>query len=134
MNNSREQAGLSVEAVDALEGRTLDAAIATYIMGWKKVRTNDVAWYGQPPGVVWSTEDVPSYSTSIEAAWQVVEHLWNTTGLPVNMGRNYGLSGTSKGWSCRFGGLDNDVYAIAETMPLAIARAALKAALTTGAA
>lgn len=66
---------LTIEDVDALTGRELDAAVARYVMGWDVVRTNGVAWYGRYPGCKFSTEDVPNYSRDMAAAWLVIERL-----------------------------------------------------------
>lgn len=134
--------------IDRLEeGSELDALVAEKVMGAQWV---PYTWYdgsaklylleqgGKPPKgddfdlledgriVGWN---MPEYSSDMAAAWRVVEYIWKTKQMMIELERSYGMDGTSKGWSCRFGGFDDGVYALADTMPLAICRAALKAVL-----
>lgn len=97
-------------------------------------RTHDYPYAASGDGgsriVLYLANDKADYwspSTDIAAAWQVVEHIWATRNIPINLGRSFDLKGESNAWSCRFGGLDDNVFALADTMPLAICRAALKA-------
>jgi hypothetical protein len=74
-------------------GRDLDVLVATKVMGW--VRLDDgVDPHTSEPFERWRRSDgskysgIPSYSTSIEAAWEVVEKLhlslvWNDEGWEV---------------------------------------------------
>jgi hypothetical protein len=71
--------------------REIDALIAKKVMGWTKVKTDDpklgpnfVMAYGVPPtyaeqialqGTGEGRNHVPRYTTSMAAAWQVVEKL-----------------------------------------------------------
>jgi hypothetical protein len=51
--------------------RERDALVAVNVMGWEVVRGTVV-----PPGYEsWSKPEVPSYTTDISAAWEVVEKM-----------------------------------------------------------
>lgn len=116
----------SVERMEA--GRALDALVAERVMGW---HARD-AWYDADDNWMADLEDnfpidaeAFSPSTSIEAAWQVVEKM---RGRGWTMTLNQEAEMQFEPWDCRFFG-PNDRRAIAHgnTAPLAICRAALKA-------
>lgn len=115
-------------------GRELDERVAVEAMGWRRGKQayGEMAFYEPPPNRMNRDREqgwvsVPAYSTDIAAAWQVVEHLWDSKGLTVQMGRSYGLTGQSKGWYCWFGAFDDGAHALCPTMSEAICRAALAA-------
>lgn len=122
-------------------GREMDALIAEKVMGWD--HTHDIdhcegdSWYsycrncsltGENGEIMcWHPGDPilngctkpPPYSTSIEAAWKVVEKLC------FEYGMTFGghVDPSQHGWQFGFG--INEV--MAGTLPLSICRAALKA-------
>lgn len=113
----------SVERMEA--GRALDKRIAEEVMGW---RFNYGWWTAQDGENVWIA-NYWSPSTSIQAAWQVVEKMgaeWHAVvRSPFQDGEPYWAGFTTKGctgWNGR-----PDHQASADTAPLAICRAALKA-------
>lgn len=106
---------------DLPSGRELDALVAEKVMGW----TNILDRMGVPPNHGPWSHRVPSYSTDLGAAWTVVEKLI-ATGHIIELSNR--RSGTWKigTWQFQtFGKLS--VGADADTAPLAICRAALKA-------
>ena len=116
-------------------GRETDALIAEKVMGWKSIGTDGVSTYGKPPVVTRELQDhgtgikglyhVPRYSTDIAAAWQAVS-FFQSRGWFVSVIFDPRFNGT---WKCCFetqkGGSG---YIEADTAPLAICLAALKAA------
>jgi len=107
-------------------GRELDRAIAEKVMG-RKVTWDapDVLLPGPPDN------DAPNYSTSIDAAWEVVEKLRNWPGGHWWL-HLWQVAGVREEWraSFTFGGMaavHPKLEATANTAPLAICLAALKA-------
>ena len=107
------------DEIDKLEaGRKLDALVAEKVMGWISgnsatvTTTGDVKWF-----------ETPAYSTSISAAWEVVEKFEDS-----EVFRNDDDNGPIE-WHCRLGYWKTGIlgHGIAPTAPLAICRAALKA-------
>ena len=118
-------------------GRELDALVAEKVMGWDI--TNPSIWWGNrevsgpfPDCDCTSHREattIPEFSTGIAAAWEVVEKLKGQLTLqgPHSVGFNEGESYpnhwtagfTDKAW--------DDIRGEANTAPLAICRAALKA-------
>ena len=138
-------------SVDELTGRELDAAVAEEVMGWSDVNGDEQHFMAParrpsfgvtsvpPPltGVALhgSRVRVPHYSTDIAAAWEVVERIGEL---------GYGVVANTTGkvgegqWRVAFMGLDfqffdevhmpdPDKWAWADTFPLAVCEAALKA-------
>jgi len=121
---------------DLPAGRDLDALVAEKMMGWITGEHNGRKVIGPPvgnmgpigdPGVWAYADEVPvdwilPYSTSIAAAWQVVEEI-------KRRGLHWWIADCSGGYGAhvRF---EHDrrtfASAEAETLPLAICRAALK--------
>jgi len=102
--------------------RELDSLIAERVMGWK-VFAGDPG-YGRPPGnhpLSLVLDVLPNYSTSIVEAWQVVEKMRGDYELDLSDHVTY--------WTARFTkARSTSPHVIeAETAPLAICRAALKA-------
>lgn len=94
-------------------GRELDALVAEKVMGWTGCR------------------DSP-YSTDIVVAWRIIEKFGFMI-HPTGHGREgkpagYWVGYPRDGHSGLVGDMDNDTVAFAETAPLAICLAALKAA------
>ena len=56
-------------------GRALDALVAEGVMGWSPPRKPDKYTWQAPSGWRGGVEQIPAYSTSIAAAWEVVEKL-----------------------------------------------------------
>lgn len=109
-------------------------------MGWKPYPTScrdgtNLAWI--KPSESWELMGTvvyftPDYSTSIAAAWKVVEKMgletitrWNGSWLCTNVGSDFFHQGEH---ADRYEFLNEGSYAeLADTAPLAISRAALKA-------
>jgi hypothetical protein len=125
------------------EGRELDALIAERVMGWtrhpEKMHPTDNRTIGGvlycPPGSPYNhggVNVVPYYSTRIDAAWEVVEKH-----PAIVVQRATSRDGSKAGYMCslplepndprRAGQRITSVNAEADTAPLAICRAALKA-------
>jgi hypothetical protein len=121
-------------------GRELDALIAEKVMGWTRYpagmhptdnRTISGVLYCPPyyPYDAGSANVVPYYSTNISEAWEVVTKLaerglWMTMLTPFNAADGFHVAYTPHGeaqWQAGLGTV------IADTAPLAICRAALKA-------
>lgn len=109
-----------LKAMKNLEaGRELDALVAEKVMGWT------VALEDRGPCRVWRphensaerSQPIPPYSTSIEAAWEVVEKMRQ---------REFGFS-LNDAWIAWFLAAPNEYQADADTAPHAICLAALKA-------
>lgn len=118
-------------------GRELDALVAEKVMGWCWIE-NDVGQESlQPPieeyaylsrnhPVFWAddkgyTEIMPKYSTNIADAWQVVEKLRETHWIQVEVGTLNICDIGEYGKGC------STIQEVADTIPLAICLAALKA-------
>lgn len=116
-------------------GRELDAFVAEKVMGWKYVDHNEaydlpisgVAFgKGSPDGL--SRCPVPYYSTDIAAAWEVVEKL-RKDGFAFDS-YSSGSEEAEHPWTDAIFMKDNNECLVrAETMPLAICRAASMAVL-----
>lgn len=117
--------------MDDLKKRDLDCQVAEKVMGWKiKGKDSDWRWWGIPPG--WTGPEsvqIPHYSTTIAASWEVVQKILSIekekkTYLPVFLVQvaSDGCSAVLQvGMGCQ------KVIENASTVPLAICRAALKA-------
>jgi len=128
-----------MQATKLQAGRELDALVAEKVMGWARhaVEFNNFQKVVVPPswsnfGVYWLGRDiyeqVPAYSTEIEAAWQIVEQL-QSHGLYIHI-----AALTVRGFATRVfadrAGDEPDkqiVYVDADTASLAICKAALLA-------
>lgn len=115
---------MNAEQVAVMQaGRAMDALVAEHVMGWKSVtfrRTADNTLTGvSPDGQI---DDVPGYSVDIWAAWPIVERM--KAASPYKFW--FELSWRPIGYACNFVG-DHYHMVYAETGPLAICRAALKA-------
>jgi len=124
-------------------GRELDALVAEKVMG-KKVRilSNSLfCWEydGEYENLYGLAQPIPAYSTDISAAWQVVEKLcnWDVDDNMLIL-KGQGPDIEDKGpdredprdwqwWEAEINGTWGKVEAQAETAPLAICLAALKA-------
>ena len=140
---------LTADSIDELAaGRELDALVAEHVEGWTwdpwkgGNRIERVLMAPKPTtvmlfvgayvlaGELVITDNLPHYSTDIAAAWQVVEAMHGR-------GLRYAIKGYFEGVAshgCIFDDENwvdsNPLYkAVAETVPLAICRAALKAVL-----
>jgi len=126
-------------------GTELDALVAETVMGWKRMRWKDFqsdtresltySWHDSDGKMTENAEDCDDYyspsfawspSTDIEAAWQVVERLWDENPHVQFELRHQGTAG---GWMARFPApvLANYVEAKGKTAPHAICLAALRA-------
>ena len=103
--------------------RDTDALIAKNVMGWKSItkrRTGDDYTGYNPGGVI---DYVPHYSTGIEAAWEVVEKMRERyTFCELSL-----ASHADKMITFNINHYSADYTGLADTAPLAICRAALKA-------
>jgi len=104
-------------------GRDLDALIATKVMGWQSAY-GFFRWEQTPPSGG-EPRAVPRYSTDIAAAWQVVEKM-RAVGHTVCIDEFHLRDGTVL-YGCYFHHLetDDEHYAEASTVPLAICYSAL---------
>lgn len=108
-------------------GRELDVEVASKVMGIPRT-VDSGRWYIDGR----HTTEPPPYSTSIAAAWQVVERLkadWNQKGDDEPLVWSFLDCGES-GWRVEINWLhhDGDIQiesAVAESLPLAICDAAL---------
>lgn len=116
------------EVKELKAGRELDALIAEKVMGWHREFVTDPSsnysfWnYVDADGRGMYTPEEWEPSTSISAAWEVVEKL-QTLGIKCWM-KNYIAI---PGWHCVVIGGDFEFEEAADTAPLAICLAALKA-------
>ena len=102
-------------------GRELDALVAEKVMGWRRIESTNLFLIG--PKHIEGGFPAPHYSTDISAAWQIVEK-FKMTITPNNCYphvkakwcADVELKGSHELW-----------LAGAETAPLAICRAALRA-------
>lgn len=107
---------------DLPAGRELDALVAEKVMGWTMLAScpmhiSGCSTAGIAPGQQYSSH-VPDYSTSIEAAWQVVGKITALDSTHIFVLRRF-----YDGWHCAFGAISYE----ADTAPLAMCRAALQA-------
>jgi len=102
-------------------GPKMDALVAEQVMGCRYIA--DYCRWELPSGR-WSTEP-PSYSTDIAAAWEVVEHISPDLAISVARLPDMDYSVLIYGHTRETVGFSVEVYA--DTAPLAICRAALKA-------
>lgn len=119
-------------------GRELDALVAEKVMGWRKIDRIKAGW-GKGPQV-WDTGEDPEQehssptyqnfrpSESIKDAWVVVEQMEANKWEFCAVGRSSNGRGA---WFCEFGKQfqlsNSEVIAYADTAPLAICLASLKA-------
>jgi hypothetical protein len=118
---------MKVKDIEKLEGRQLDAAVAERVMGADKEKEIDLAML-DPSGVIDSFRDtiwaniLPHYSTDIAAAWRVVEKLreegWQVVINVLDDGAEVAVTRHE---------MAGHLYEFADTAPLAISRAALRA-------
>lgn len=109
-----------------LEGRRLDAMVASTVMGWERTERTGLRWNDSNS----IPRPLPHYSTDIAAAFLVIDKLheqyWVGIQIPGGKrsdGDEFEVSLYSDYWeqeTPRF-------VAVAETIPLAICRAALTA-------
>lgn len=126
---------------DMPAGREMDALVAEKVMAWTSVRTGkkyDASdfddLYGQSLGGFDWRCPVPGYSTDIAAAWKVVEYLRKRKEPYGAQLDHIEERNQSEGiWVVQFCAKYNEAWwhahAYADTVPLAICRAALKAVL-----
>jgi hypothetical protein len=112
-------------------GRDLDALVEERVMGrtLRGPRRADTLSFPLKAGAVFHdlpAEEPPPYSTSIEAAWELVEHLGEHRGFWFRLEKQASLPGL---WFAAFreAGLDDEDTAVSVTAPHAICLAALKA-------
>ena len=123
-------------------GRELDALVAEKVMGWVRGRrygNGNGEWIIDGKTSVSRTWDsTPSYSTSIAAAWEVVEKMRNTKEAPDE---TYWVltDCAGSGWRAEILQVltENDAphqvaYGVGDTLPLAICLAALAALAPSG--
>lgn len=112
-------------------GRDMDKLIAEKVFGWDDFWCNDRQLMGYPPCEQVSIMEaerhpVPYYSTDIAATWEVVEKV-------ASLGCGYMVEDAEEGHICtffkgfKFPRRIDEYEAEADTAPLAICRAALKA-------
>lgn len=110
-------------------GREMDCLIAEVVFGWGKDTPENVS---RNHGY-YNCKKLLRYSTDIAAVWEVVEKMPSPFGIMKGYKETYGVGKLGwvvnwcreqycDGWDCEHG---NEAWA--ETAPLAICRAALKA-------
>ena len=123
---------MTPEEIDKLEtGPETNALVAEKVMGWSNLTTKYGCLTGNHPDteaslLPYGHTSVPEYSTFISAVWEVVDKLKRE--YDFNMDWDIRV-----GWNCAWGfpesAMKASVSACADTAPLAICRAALKAKL-----
>jgi len=111
-------------------GRELDTLVAERVMGWSPPRKPDQYTWQAPSGWRGGVEQIPAYSTSIAAAWEVVDKLAESGKLCCLTIDKLGFPGEE--WRVFFQWDVSDdrmemPYADAPTAPHAICLAALAA-------
>ena len=114
-----------------MKPQELDRLIAHHIMNWNVIgfplgRGIDNTKATKPPYII-LVEDIPSYSTDMARAWEVVEVLTKDDKSIPLITRENDYNPTE--WYVEFQGLDG--FAHAPTGPLAICLAGLKARKVT---
>lgn len=99
-------------------GREIDVLVAEKVMGWYYDPKLDTYATPENPGVI--AGGVPYYSTNISAALEVIERLGEL------LGAWFEIKGPRK-WLARCHCPNKQCTAIADTVSLAVCRAALKA-------
>lgn len=112
-------------------GRELDAAVASKVIGWHDVKWQPIAnafgekvldeYAGHPPNDLLKNAIIPRYSTSIQAAWDVIEKLKSMSVFVAV------VSAQGAPWVCKINKGVKFVEEKADAAPLAICTAALKA-------
>lgn len=136
--------------VDTIEaGPKLDALVAERVMGWHVTDKRPPSpqnwaaypdvWFETPSGDLMNAAQVPYYSTDIPAAWQVFEKIARPDDLSIGVRSKTFYYNNPRKWETvdGYAVLEHDTHnnelreteiAWARTAPLAICRAALKAA------
>jgi Phage ABA sandwich domain len=110
------------QVAELVAGRELDALVAEKVMGWHVWHDEfHDAWHCNDPATAARGSHVPSYSTDIAAAWQVVEQIAGTNAVSIS------TQYLPFRWQAVLAGKT----ASAPTAPLAICRAALAAVTPT---
>ena len=122
-------------------GRKTDVCVAVVVMGWKQSdqgprdpenwRSYPDEWYEKPDGHLENVTNVPEFSTSIAAAWDVVGRLPYYVVLRREDTRESIVGEYAGDWRCSLGYAGSFPYdvtweIVAPTAPLAICCAALK--------
>ena len=107
-------------------GRDLDALIAEKVFGWKRIDPELFGWHDHDGDYMKKICDVPFYSTSIEAAWEVVNN-FESREYDVQLILSHGEQ-----VKCRIGKMidilfNSSGFVYSDTAPHAICLAALKA-------
>ena len=122
---------LTTDILSLPASRELDALVAEKVMGWTLLpcpvhQPRECSFGGQAPGER-EPAHIPPYSTSIAAAWEVVEHIKHDVSMYVNH------TDAKKPTICVVIAEPKPYNGMmlpcgeADTAPLAICRAALKA-------
>ena len=116
---------------DGMLGRELDAEVAVRVLGWHDVKFQPIAnafgekvldeYAGHPPNDLLKNAIIPRYSTSIQAAWDVLEKMKSVSLFAAV------ISAQGQPWVCKINKGTLFVEERADAAPLAICRAALKA-------
>lgn len=115
-------------------GKELDALVADEVMGWIECNHDGCKPWGDgkyhDPSNKYRTHSFAAFSTSIEAAWLVVEKMQETMDVELYRVHNIEAVEGPTAWMCKFGELIGGTragYGTAPTAPLAICRASLAA-------
>lgn len=111
--------------------RALDAEVATRVMGWHDVKFQPIAnvfgekvlddYAGHPPNDLLKNAIIPRFSTSIQAAWEVLEKMKSMALFAAV------ISAQGQPWVCKINKGTLFVEEKADAAPTAICRAALRA-------
>src|SRR4051812_17548037 len=115
---------MATETDELPAGRKLDALIAAKVMGWDVRGPDDGPWVALAENGRHATHETFRPSTDIAAAWEVVEHFANYKWLAQSASGRWGTGPMM--WECAFAS-PASFQVVAETAPLAICRAALRA-------
>jgi hypothetical protein len=133
-----------MNSVERLAGRELDALVAEKVMGWQRMVRPDYDWAGHEwriGGLGSGGIHLPSFSTDIAAAWEVVAEMerrgWSCV-IATNACANGRQNGVKfyEGWrSLGYSIFDGEPHPghtfVAETIPRAICHAAVAALAAT---
>jgi len=115
-------------------GCEMDALVAEQVMGWHPIKDDEIGlWWKVPenqnPSGFGSEDAPPPYSTHIEFSWEIVEKIHLLDDRYLTETQNDGEQIRWGVYQFMSDGSVTELVLGADTAPLAICRAALKAAM-----